>query len=318
MFVSTVTCRFDLHRGTFDDTPLRAVSWDKDLLSVRDHFFVVGDVPHLAFVLVYRLVPPSHPDGTSGRSPYPPAYPAAWPGPWPPGPAWPAQAGSGPGGPGAGPAAPPTPKPTHGPRLPAPRDGPPGPHAGNAGPGGSGPPRTQTDDLREALAPDVRARFDRLRAWRSGRAQDEAVPAYVVLTNRQLLELASRGPTTRAGLEQIHGLGRRKLERYAKELLAVLGAPQPAPAADGAPPTEPAPDPSAQPDVASDQAVRRSTASASSAAGSSEDAPPRAPAPALPSTSTSEAQDADDGAVDDGDPAPTSAREAPEPTDGGS
>jgi ATP-dependent DNA helicase RecQ len=62
----------------------------------------------------------------------------------------------------------------------------------------------------------------RLRAWRLERARADGVPAYVVLHDATLHELAAARPTSHAELGAVRGLGPAKLERYGDELLAQL------------------------------------------------------------------------------------------------
>jgi ATP-dependent DNA helicase RecQ len=61
-----------------------------------------------------------------------------------------------------------------------------------------------------------------LRAWRSRRAREDGVPAYVVLHDATLHELAARRPGSEAELAGVKGLGPTKLARYGGELLDVL------------------------------------------------------------------------------------------------
>jgi DNA helicase-2/ATP-dependent DNA helicase PcrA len=63
---------------------------------------------------------------------------------------------------------------------------------------------------------------DRLRAWRSDRAGRDRVPAFVVLTDATLLAVAERMPADVEELGVISGIGPRKIERYAAELLTAL------------------------------------------------------------------------------------------------
>jgi ATP-dependent DNA helicase RecQ len=63
---------------------------------------------------------------------------------------------------------------------------------------------------------------DELRAWRSRRAREDGVPAFVVLHDTTLHELAAHRPASSAELAAVKGLGPAKLERYGPELLAVL------------------------------------------------------------------------------------------------
>ena len=169
MHVTLVTCRFDPTCGVFDDAPLHACTRDKVILDVREYFHTHGSLPHLTFVLTYRLVPPSAPDGSSGK-------------------------------------------------LGGKRD------------------RTapSTDDLRRGLAPEQRELFDLLRDWRNRTAREEGIPAYAVLTNKQLLALVRERPSTRRGLQRVEGLGKKKSQRYGQAILSITGKDE-APGADGEP-----------------------------------------------------------------------------------
>ncbi|MEO1064612.1 MAG: UvrD-helicase domain-containing protein [Actinomycetota bacterium] len=64
--------------------------------------------------------------------------------------------------------------------------------------------------------------FEALRAWRSERARADGVPAYVVLSNADLEDIARRRPTTLDELADCRGIGPTRLERYGDDLLAVL------------------------------------------------------------------------------------------------
>ena len=60
------------------------------------------------------------------------------------------------------------------------------------------------------------------KAWRTQRAREDGVPAYVVLHDATLQELAARKPGSEAELAGVKGLGPAKLARYGVELLDVL------------------------------------------------------------------------------------------------
>jgi ATP-dependent DNA helicase RecQ len=64
----------------------------------------------------------------------------------------------------------------------------------------------------------------RLRNWRLERSQEDAVPAYVVLHDTTLRELAAVRPQTLAELASIKGFGPVKVDRYGDDLLAVLAS----------------------------------------------------------------------------------------------
>jgi DNA helicase-2/ATP-dependent DNA helicase PcrA len=66
--------------------------------------------------------------------------------------------------------------------------------------------------------------FQRLKEWRRKRAQADGVPAYVVFHDRTLAEIAERKCKDWADLAGIPGVGPAKLERYADEILEIVGA----------------------------------------------------------------------------------------------
>jgi hypothetical protein len=74
----------------------------------------------------------------------------------------------------------------------------------------------------QELDPEKRPAFERLRRWRLARARDEGVPPYVILTNRQLLDILRVGPTSGGALARIDGLGKAKVERYGRDILRWL------------------------------------------------------------------------------------------------
>jgi len=77
-----------------------------------------------------------------------------------------------------------------------------------------------------AVAPDTAGEagcYARLKAWRLAEARRQAVPAYVILHDATLAEIARRRPRDVAALADVPGIGARKLERYGTSLLEVLG-----------------------------------------------------------------------------------------------
>ena len=75
-----------------------------------------------------------------------------------------------------------------------------------------------------AAAPADEGLFERLRAWRLERARVDEVPAYVVLHDATLRELASAKPMSELDLAAVKGFGPTKLERYGEDVLAVIAA----------------------------------------------------------------------------------------------
>ena len=66
-----------------------------------------------------------------------------------------------------------------------------------------------------------------------------ASPSYAILTNAELVAVARARPSSLAELLAIPGLGRKRGERFGKQLLAITGereAVAPAPADEPAPP----------------------------------------------------------------------------------
>ncbi|MFK5634654.1 MULTISPECIES: ATP-dependent DNA helicase UvrD2 [unclassified Ornithinimicrobium] len=64
--------------------------------------------------------------------------------------------------------------------------------------------------------------FEALRAWRTVVAKETAVPAFVVFTDATLTAIAEREPVDQAALQQISGVGERKLAMYGEAVLKVL------------------------------------------------------------------------------------------------
>jgi len=66
-------------------------------------------------------------------------------------------------------------------------------------------------------------RFELLREWRRAKANELDVPAFVILSDRSLRALAKENPENLAQVEQVHGFGPAKLERFGQEVLKALG-----------------------------------------------------------------------------------------------
>lgn len=64
--------------------------------------------------------------------------------------------------------------------------------------------------------------FETLRAWRTQRARDDAVPAYVVLTNVQLARVATERPESIAALKKVSGVGASHIERFGSDIVQVV------------------------------------------------------------------------------------------------
>ncbi len=69
------------------------------------------------------------------------------------------------------------------------------------------------------------ALLSQLKAWRKRTADEQRVPAFVVFTDATLTAIAEALPGTRADLVTIPGVGLRKAERYADEVLEIVSGP---------------------------------------------------------------------------------------------
>jgi DNA helicase-2/ATP-dependent DNA helicase PcrA len=66
-----------------------------------------------------------------------------------------------------------------------------------------------------------------LRTWRLATASKDAVPAYVILKNSELADIATRDPHTLAELAACRGMGPIRLDRWGDEILALLDSVRP-------------------------------------------------------------------------------------------
>ncbi|MFJ5676715.1 ATP-dependent DNA helicase UvrD2 [Streptomyces sp. NPDC093097] len=78
------------------------------------------------------------------------------------------------------------------------------------------------------------ALYERLRDWRSGQAAATRQPAYCVFTDKTLMAIAEVVPGSAEELAVIPGVGRRKLDRFGADVLAICAGEEPgAGAAEG-------------------------------------------------------------------------------------
>ena len=83
-------------------------------------------------------------------------------------------------------------------------------------------PAVPSADEPPALDPAGQALAERLRAWRGTRAKRDGVPAYIVITNAALAQIAALRPANLTALAGVSGIGPAKLERYGAEILAIV------------------------------------------------------------------------------------------------
>jgi ATP-dependent DNA helicase RecQ len=72
------------------------------------------------------------------------------------------------------------------------------------------------------LSPADETLFQLLRKWRADTAREQAVPAYVILHDKTLRELAEVRPVSHGLLAGITGMGSAKIEHYGAELLELI------------------------------------------------------------------------------------------------
>ncbi|WP_210528650.1 DNA helicase RecQ [Rubellimicrobium arenae] len=87
------------------------------------------------------------------------------------------------------------------------------------------PPRSRStprDEPRTLVAEENEGLLSALKSHRRALAQAANVPAYVVFTDRTLMEMAERRPTTLDAMAQIGGVGAKKLDTYGRSFLEVI------------------------------------------------------------------------------------------------
>ncbi|QDX80679.1 DNA helicase RecQ [Denitratisoma sp. DHT3] len=86
------------------------------------------------------------------------------------------------------------------------------------------PPRFSRSEEKSELDIGDLALFETLRTWRAEEAKRQGVPAYVILHDRSLRELAQQRPATLADLHEVPGIGEAKAARYGEALLELIAA----------------------------------------------------------------------------------------------
>ena len=64
--------------------------------------------------------------------------------------------------------------------------------------------------------------YQRLREWRKEQAEKEGIPVFIIANNRQLIEIIKKRPKTLEALHQIQGIGKKKIERYGKDIISLV------------------------------------------------------------------------------------------------
>ena len=65
--------------------------------------------------------------------------------------------------------------------------------------------------------------FEQLRAWRTGKAREAALPPYIIMNDRTLRGIARNRPNSLVSLAELNGIGPAKVESFGEEILALIG-----------------------------------------------------------------------------------------------
>ena len=83
--------------------------------------------------------------------------------------------------------------------------------------------KKRTVDRSQTLeSTDSEARAEMLREWRKSFAERNDIPAFIVFSNRTLIDLANKNPKTPSELAGVYGFGQAKVESLGEELLLRL------------------------------------------------------------------------------------------------
>jgi ATP-dependent DNA helicase RecQ len=74
----------------------------------------------------------------------------------------------------------------------------------------------------EEMSPDEAALLGTLKALRLDLAKERGVPAYVIFSDRTLVDMARRQPRSRSDFAEVHGVGEAKLKNFAAPFLAAI------------------------------------------------------------------------------------------------
>jgi superfamily II DNA helicase RecQ len=66
--------------------------------------------------------------------------------------------------------------------------------------------------------------YEELRRWRKETAEKEGIPPFVIAKNSHLVEITNKEIVTLEALKQINGFGKKKLEKYGKEITGIIEA----------------------------------------------------------------------------------------------
>lgn len=83
-------------------------------------------------------------------------------------------------------------------------------------------PRRSTKDTLKDLDPEDLRLFESLKTWRAAVAREASKPAFTVIVDSTMAEIARTRPGTLGELATVHGIGASKLEKYGLAILEVV------------------------------------------------------------------------------------------------
>ena len=81
-----------------------------------------------------------------------------------------------------------------------------------------------TDRSEKLESPEAELRSTQLREWRKSYASENDIAAFIVFSNRTLVDLANKNPRTLEELKRVYGFGDHKIEAIGAQVLAELRA----------------------------------------------------------------------------------------------
>jgi len=82
----------------------------------------------------------------------------------------------------------------------------------------------EAEPTEDSLSEPEKLLLKRLREWRRARAQDDGVPVFIIATNSELRGVVRHAPRSLEALKSVRGFGKRKLEKYGKEIVGLVRA----------------------------------------------------------------------------------------------
>ena len=74
------------------------------------------------------------------------------------------------------------------------------------------------------LSPEQEKNLAALKKWRSDRANEDGLPAYMIAHNESLMQIAALPVKTKEDLLQIKGFGEKRAQKYGDEIMQVLAS----------------------------------------------------------------------------------------------